>query len=168
MPNFPLFLTACNASDQKHLWREQITTFSTQGRAVGGAERAVSVFSMWWLKVKDCLGTPLRKEDKVEQTIAQGYIKTCSDTYRDPQRTYVEGRSLPRDDGYSNEADSTKIFASSFMLTLGGSTLHRRWTIYIGFVNSEEVCGQTVAFQVPPGKSKGCLYSPFFYEHFFS
>lgn len=123
----------------------------------------------------ECQGLPwnslLRKEDKVEQTMALGYIKTCSDTCTDPQHTYVEGRSLPRDDGYSNEADSTKIFASSFMLTLGGSTLHRRWTIYIGFVNGEEVCGQTVAFQVPPGKSiwsKGCLYSPFFYEHFFS
>lgn len=146
--------------------------FQHKGGRSGGAERAVSVFSN---VMAECQGLPwnslLRKEDKVEQTIALGYIKTCSDTYTDPQHTYVAGRSLPRDDGYSNEADSTKIFASSFMLTLGGSTLHRRWTIYIGFVNGEEVCGQTVAFQVPPGKSKrskGCLYSPFFYEHFFS
>lgn len=146
--------------------------FNTREGGRGGAERAVSVFSN---VMAECQGLPwnslLRKEDKVEQTMALGYIKTCSDTYTDPQHTYVEGRSSPRDDGYSNEADSTKIFASSFMLTLGGSTLHRRWTIYIGFVNGEEVCGQTVAFQVPPGKSiwsKGCLYPPFFYEHFFS
>lgn len=122
-----------------------------------GAEHAVSVFSMRWLNVKDCLGTAPCKEDKVEQTMALGYIKTCSDTCKDPQHTRVEGGRSPGDDEYSNEADSAETLASSFMLTLGGSALqcfHRRWTIYMCFVNSEEVCGQTVAFQVPPGKSE--------------